>query len=608
MTTRRDFIKWSAVGGAGLVAGRGLWDGAARAATSPVLAVSARGGPVASGLTPFLDPMPVLADYAVDATGGGTVRLSTALISRKVHRQLPATTLFGYLHPGGPGAGETGASYLGPPIVARSGTAVKVRYANGLAPDDFLRVFTNGGASYLQFPPFPEVRTMTHLHGGFVAADDDGNPFAQPDAFRSGATQSVTYPNEQPAALLWYHDHYLGDTRMNVVAGLAGGYLLRDSFDTGSNPLLPGPIGVYELVMVVQDRQFNPDGSLRYPVGPASANGPWIGEYFGDVMLVNGKIWPKLTVEPAVYRFRVLNGCNARIMDLRIATADGRALVPMVIVGTEGGLLPVNPARSTGLVMAPAERYDVICDFRRFAGRTLLMTNTTPPGPVSTPAPPLMRVMQVTVKHKASSGAPISVPGPGSLPANPTVTELTSLGPPKLSGGSVAARMITLNEAGAETPRWKLNLNAHPYGDPRPVTETLRWNSVEDWYFVNTTGDTHPMHTHLVTFKVMGRYDYDADGYAAKYGTANGVPQLDVSTLRPFLTSRLIEPGPDEAGLKETVKANPGQVTVVRARFSLPSTALGGAGKLIKPQKYVHHCHIVEHEDNDMMERMIVVP
>ena len=607
MTTRRDFIKWSAVGGAGLVAGRGLWNGAARAATSPILAVSARGGPVASGLTPYLDPMPVLVDYAVDATGGGTVRLSTALISRKVHRQLPATTLFGYLHSGGPSAGDTGASYLGPPIVAKSGTAVKVRYTNGLAPDDFLRVFTNDGASYLQFAPFPEVRTMTHLHGGFVAGDDDGNPFAQPDAFRSGTTQPVTYPNEQPATLLWYHDHYLGDTRMNVVAGLAGGYLLRDSFDTGTNPLLPGPIGTYELPIVVQDRQFNPDGSLLYPVGPASMHGPWIGEYFGDVMLVNGKIWPKLTVEPAVYRFRVLNGCNARIMDLRISTTDGRTAVPMVIIGTEGGLLPVNPAGSNGLVMTPAERYDVICDFRSFAGRTLLMTNTTPPGPVSTPAPPLIRVMQITVKHTASSGAPMNVPGPGSLPANPKVTELTSLGPPKLSGGSVAARMITLNEVAAETPRWKLNLNAHPYGDPHPVTETLRWNSVEDWYFVNTTPDTHPMHTHLVTFKVMGRYNYDAAGYAAKYGTANGVPQLGVSTLRPFLKSRLIEPGPDEAGLKETVKANPGQVTVVRARFSLPSTALNGAGKLIKPQKYVHHCHIVEHEDNDMMERMIVV-
>jgi spore coat protein A, manganese oxidase len=301
-------------------------------------------------------------------------------------------------------------------------------------------------------------------------------------------------------------------------------------------------------------------------------------------------------------------GCNARIVDLRISAVGGGGAVPMTIIGTEGGLLPVNPAGSSGLVMTPAERYDVICDFRRFAGQTLLMTNTTPPGPVSTPAPPLAQVMQITVKHKASSGAPMTVPGPGSLPANPKVTELTSLGPPKLSGGSVAARMITLNEVTPDTPTWKLNLNAHPYGDGSRFTETLTWNSVEDWYFVNTTPDTHPMHTHLVTFKVMGRYDYDVGSYVAKYGTTNGVPQLDVFTLTPFLTPALIAPGLDEAGLKETVKANPGQVTVVRARFSLPSTALNGAGKLVKPQRYVHHCHIVEHEDNDMMERMIVVP
>jgi spore coat protein A, manganese oxidase len=603
MTTRREFIKWTAASGAGLVVGRGLLTGQARAASVAPTVASAS---VASSLTPYLDPMPILADNAVDATGGGTVNFTTALITRKVHSQLPATTLFGYLRSGGPGAGDTGASYLGPAIVAKTGTAVKVNYTNGLAPDDFLRVFTNGGASYLQFPPFPEVRILTHLHGGLVAGIDDGNPFAQPDAFPSGTTQPVTYPNEQPATLSWYHDHYLGDTRMNVVAGLAGGYLIRDSFDTGSNPVLPGPIGVYELPIVVQDRQFNPDGSLLYPVAPASTNGPWIGEYFGDVALVNGKIWPKLTLEPAVYRFRVLNGCNARILNLRISTPNDSATVPMTIIGTEGGLLPLNPAGSNGLVMTPAERYDVICDFRGFAGQTLLMKNTNPPNSVvSTPAPSLTQVMQITVKATASSGAPMSVPG--SLPPNPAVTALTGLGPPKLSGGTVAPRMITLNEVAAHTPSWKLNLNAHPYGDPNPVTETLKWNSTEDWYFVNTTPDTHPMHTHLFTFHVMGRYNIDVKGYVAANGTPNGVPQLDISTLTPFLKGGLIAPPPDEAGFKETVKANPGQVTVVRAKFTPPSTVLDSSGNPTT-QKYVHHCHIVEHEDNDMMERVIVKP
>ena len=603
MTTRREFIKWGVTSGAGVAAGGVLLSGPAQAAPAQAPVISE----VASSLTPYQDEMPRLIDNAIDATCGGKIRLTTALISRKVHRDLPPTTLLGYLRAGGPGPRDIAASYLGPLILANSGMGVNVEYHNGLAPDAFLRVFTNKGASYLQFASFPEVRISTHLHGGFVAGRDDGNPFAQPDAFRSGQVQRVTYPNEQPATLMWYHDHYLGATRMNVAAGLAGGYLLRDSFDTGHNPLLPGPFGVYELLMVVQDRMFYPDGSLYYPVAPASENGPWIPEYFGDVMLVNGKVWPKLTLEPAVYRFRMLNACNARILDLSIATESGRASVPMFIIGTEGGLLPVSPAPAESLVMAPAERFDVICDFRRFAGQTLLMTNANPPAPVHTGAPPLPQVMQITVRHKASPRAPMRVPGPGSLPRNPLVTELTRLGPPQLSGGSVASRMITLNEIGDDTPTWRLNLNARPYGDPRPFTETARWNSVEDWYFVNLTVGTHPMHTHLVTFKVMGSYDFDDKGYAARYSGPDGVPPLPVSTLKPFLKSGLLPPTPDEAGLKETVKANPGRVTVVRIKFIPPDAVLDKCGRPTE-QKYVHHCHIAEHEDNDMMERLLIRP
>jgi spore coat protein A, manganese oxidase len=618
MPTRREFIRWAAATGAGLAVGGGLSTGRARAASMPRAAPAAS---VAGGLTPYLDPLPILADNAIDATGGGPVNLTTALIASQVHSQLPPTTLFGYL--GGP---NDGASYLGPVIVAQSGTPVPASYANHLAPDDYLKVFSNSGSSYTQFNPIkptPEVRILTHLHGGLLTGDSDGNPYADPGAFASGQTQTVRYPNAgvnedgspypHPASLLWYHDHLLGDTRMNVVAGLAGAYLLRDSFDTGSNPLLPGPVGVYELPLVVQDRQFNADGSLLYPVAPASANGPWIGEYFGDAMLVNGKIWPTLAVEPAVYRFHVLNGCNARILSLRFVRSNDQA-VPTYIIGAEGGLLPAgSPVATSRLVMGPAERFDVICDFTGLAGQTLYIRNNNPPKPVSTPAPALAKVMRITVKQTASPGAPTSVPGAGSLQYEPlltAVTDLAKLGPPLLSGGTVTPRVITLNEVGAETPDWELNLNAHPYGDPddpTPMIEQLRWNKVEDWYFVNTTGDTHPMHTHLFTFTVMGRYNLDANGLAAQYGTANGVPQLDAEQLKPFLTSGLTGPPPEETGLKDTVKANPGQVTVVRAKFTPPTTAFDPSGQLTE-QKYVHHCHIVEHEDNDMMERVLVQP
>jgi spore coat protein A len=612
MHTRRQFLERAALGGVGLVVGgRLLTNERARAAR------------VAGRLTPYLDPMPILADNAIDATGGGPVDLSTALITSQVHSELPATTLFGYV--GGP---QDGGSYLGPVIVAKSGTAVTAHYRNELAADDYLKVFTNNGSSYTQFNPIKptaEVRILTHLHGGLLTGIDDGNPYEQPSAIPSGQTQTATYPNAgvnkdgtpylHPASLLWYHDHLLGDTRMNVVAGLAGAYLLRDSFDTGTNPLLPGPVGVYELPLVVQDRRFNSDGSLLYPVAPRSTNGPWIGEYFGDAMLVNGKVWPTLAVEPAVYRFRVLNGCNARILSLRIVRSNDQP-VPTFIIGAEGGLLPAgSPVATRRLVMGPAERFDVICDFRGLAGQTLYIRNNKPPKPVSTPAPALANVMQITVKPTASPGAPMTVPAEGSL-QNPlvvtAVTDLTSLGPPLLSGGTnpnVGTRVITLNEVGAETQDWELNLNARPYGDPddpTPLIEQLTWFDAEDWYFVNTTGDTHPMHTHLFTFTVMGRYKLDLNGLVAQYGTANGVPQLDAAQLQPFLTSRLIAPPPEETGLKDTVKTNPGQITVVRARFTPPTTAF--VGDQLTTQKYVHHCHIVEHEDNDMMERVLVHP
>jgi spore coat protein A len=573
---------------------------------------AARAAPAAApALTPYVDPMPLLVDNAIDATGGTAVKLTTAVIHRQLHSQLPnPTTLFGYLRTGGPGPDTTGASFLGPAIVAKSGVPVTVSYTNGLAPHDYLQVFTNNGSSYAQFNPFVtrtnplgEVRILTHLHGGLVSGATDGNPFANPAAFKQNAVQKVTYPNDQPATLLWYHDHLLGDTRMNVVAGLAGGYLMRDDFDTGDNSQLPGPLGTYELPIVVQDRQLNADGSLLYPVAPASTNGPWIGEYFGDLMLVNGRVWPYLEIEPALYRFRVLNGCNARILNLGISTPDGSTGVPMTIIGAEGGLLPLKPTATNRLVMTPAERFDVICDFRQFTGQTLIMMNTNlPNGIVSSPGPTLKTVMQIRVTKPLGIKPPTTIPT--SLPGNPAVDALTAMGAPKLSGGTnpdVGTRMITLNEIGAGTPAWKLNLNARPYGETTEA-ETLHWNTVEDWYFVNLTPDTHPMHTHLFTFRVMGRYNLDVKGFVAAFGGPNGVPQKDVSTLAPYLKSNLFAPPPEETGFKDTVKVNPGQVTVVRAKFT-PPAGLGNT-----TQKYVHHCHIVEHEDNDMMERVIVSP
>jgi spore coat protein A len=257
------------------------------------------------------------------------------------------------------------------------------------------------------------------------------------------------------------------------------------------------------------------------------------------------------------------------------------------------------------VVMGPAERYDVIVDFSGLAGQTTHVKNTNPPSPVSTPAPSLPSVMQIRVNTTNTGGGRTTwagvLPGLGA--------DLRGLGPPKLSGGSVPARVVVLNEVAPETPSWKLNLNAIPFDGPaNTFRETLQHNRVEDWYFVNTTADTHPMHTHLFGFQVMGRYRLDVSRFVKALGGPNGVGQVPVSALTPYLKSSLIPFDPEEAGFKDTVKTNPGQITVIRAKFSLPSTALNPDGTVAgTEQLYVHHCHIVEHEDNDMMERTAVV-
>jgi spore coat protein A, manganese oxidase len=419
---------------------------------------------------------------------------------------------------------------------------------------------------------------MTHLHGGFVAGDSDGNPAVTPNGFGFGETQTVFYPNqrpENPAALMWFHDHGLGATRLNVFAGLAAGYILRDQFDTGTEPNPVGiPGGAYEIPLVIQDRQFNPDGTFLYPVS-AIPGVTWIGEYFGDTMLVNGKVWPFLNVEPRLYRFRILNGCNARILNLDIGGT------PMWQIGAEGGMWD-QPVPVSSLILAPAERADVLIDFSGRANATLLLRNSKPPKPVVTPAPSLTQVLQIQV------GRTVTAPGPTTIPTTLPGGRAALLPTP------IRTRFITLNEIGVDTPGWFLNLDGVRFGLPGPTPVV---GTVEDWVYINMTGDTHPMHTHLVTHQVVGRTPFDVAAYQAAFGGPNGVPGGIDPT--PFALGPMQPADPEERGFKDTTKVNPGFFTTIRARFDLPAGVTA-------PQTYVHHCHIVEHEDNDMMQAFTV--
>ena len=424
------------------------------------------------------------------------------------------------------------------------------------------------------------VRVMTHLHGGFVAADSDGSPAVTPNGFGPGDTQHVFYTNQvpqMPASLLWFHDHGLGATRLNVFAGLAAAYILRDEFDTGEEPNPIGiPGGPYEVPLVIQDRSFNADGTFRYATSDI-VGVTWIGEYFGDTMLVNGKVWPFLEVEPRMYRLRILNGCNARILTLDL---DGPKLWQ---IGAEGGLWDI-PVAMNQLVLAPAERADVLVDFRRFTGARLVMKNHRARGPVANPAPALESVMQIRVGRHVSQAGPTAIPA--KLP-----------GRRALLSDPVRTRYITLNEIDTDEPTWFLNLNGMAFD--APVTETPRVGTVEDWVYVNMTGDTHPIHHHLVTFQVVGRTPFDVAAYEEDNESTNGVPGGIDPT--PYAIGPMIPATPDERGFKDTVKANPGEFTTIRAKYELPTGVRA-------PQTYVYHCHIIEHEDNDMMRPFTVEP
>ncbi len=559
--TRRRFLQYSAGAGVGLAL---PW-----AARTP--AASAAPG---LKLTKYLEPVPLPGAGIVVATPSGTNEYSFVQreISRQLHPQLPPTPLWAY-DDGSGLAGQAGS--FGMAVVAQSGTPIDVSFKNNLPVTypDWIPVDTR------LTPDGNEVRLMTHLHGGFVAAASDGNPAVTPDGFGHGDTQIVHYTNQQPqmpAEMLWFHDHGLGATRLNVFAGLAAAYILYDEHDTGSPDNANGlPSGPYEIPLVIQDRQFNADGTFLYPTSDISG-ATWIGEYFGDVMLVNGKAWPFLEVEPRLYRFRILNGCNARILNLDIGGAR------MWQIGAEGGMWD-QPVPVPQLVLAPAERADVLVDFSQLPARTTHVKNSKPPSPVSNPAPPLAAVMQIRVGK--------TTPKPPSIPT-------TLVGGRKADlHGPVTTRYITLNEIDVDEPTWFLNLNGIHFEDG-PVTETPQVGTVEDWVYVNVTGDTHPMHTHLVTFQVVGRTPFDAAAYEGAYEGPNGVPGGIDPT--PFATGPMLPPDPDERGFKDTVKANPGQFTTIRARFELP------AG-VTTPQSYVYHCHIVEHEDNDMMRPFEVV-
>ncbi len=651
MISRRAFLKGSAVG-----AGTFLFT---------KFGVIRRAFPAIPGgsLDPTTIPkyvMPLVIPPAMPRTGRVGAADYYEIAVRQFPQQIlptsmPTTTVWSYGSVNHPGT----FNYPAFTIEANFQIPVRVKWINGLVDSSghFLpHLLPVDPTLHWANPPTPRderptfegtpgrytgpVPIVTHLHGGHSAQESDGYAEAwflpvannipvdfapvgtKYDVFKTEfshkfgvtwapGTATFQYENDQRAGTFWYHDHTLGMTRLNVYAGPAGFYLLRRGPGDLPPAVLPGPapqIGdppgttYYEIPLAVQDRSFNDDGSLFYPDSRAFFDGfagPYIGtdvtpgvqsdispiwnpEFFGNTIVVNGRTWPSLEVEPRRYRFRCLNGCNSRFLILKIvsdplATRPATPARPFWQIGADGGFLPA-PVQLDQLLMAPAERADVIVDFTGLSvGTALYLINEGPDEPFGGGIPgtdflaadsattgQAMKFVVVSLASRDTSQDPARLTLPAFRPL----------------GNASKTRQVSLNEEDSAVladvgPRAALLGTVNPDGTGKPllwmdaITENPALNSIEIWEIYNFTEDAHPIHIHEVQFQLVNR--------------------------QPFDDSDARQPETWERGFKDTIIAYPSEITRVKALFDLPGL-------------YVWHCHIVEHEDNEMMRPYVIGP
>ncbi len=543
-----------------------------------------------------------------------------------------------------------------------------LHWANPPGPPDMMGM--------LQAPYTGPVPMITHVHGAHTTQESDGYPEAWylPDAnnipadyFKNGGYYDTfkagfnaawgvaweagsaifQYPNDQRATTLWYHDHSLGITRVNVYAGPAGFYLIRGGSDDLPAGVLPGPAPstfidpfgpYYEIPIVIQDRSFNADGTLFYPsnrvffegLEPEQLRIPftpdpgcdglesdvhaiWNPEFFGNTIVVNGRTWPYLNVEQRRYRFRFLNGCQARFLILKLVTGDPAAprpvtpALPFWQIGSEGGFLP-QPVQLDELLVAPAERADVIVDFTTVPeGSAVYLINEGPDQPYGGGVPETdfpAAAWATTGQVMKFSVGPIVGIDSSTDPASLVLPAFTPL------GAADNTRALSLNEEDSSNVRVITDSqgnvvsacddpDAEVFGPTEAllgtvvagapvhldwmadVTEDPTVGSTEIWEIYNFTMDAHPIHVHLVQFQVVNRQALvtDTEGEVMTPVELSGMPR---------------DPEQWEMGYKDTVIAYPGEVTRIKAQFD--QTGL-----------FVWHCHILEHEDNEMMRPYQVV-
>ncbi|MEN1967121.1 multicopper oxidase [Lentibacillus sp. N15] len=503
-------------------------------------------------LEKFVDPLPIMKTIKPERKykDGDYYEVKMEEFRQKLHRDLKPTRLWGY-----------NRQFPGPLFDVNQGDPTHVKWINNLPNNHLLPV----DKSIHDVAHQPEVRTVTHLHGSETQSASDGYPEAW---FTKGYKEVgpfferkvYTYPNHQRGMTLWYHDHAMGITRLNMYAGLAGMYIIRDEKEKSLNL----PKGKYEIPLVIQDRSFNDDGSLFYPNQPANPAenlpNPSITPFFnGDTIVVNGMVWPYLKVEPRKYRFRILNASNTRAYQLYLDSGQS-----FYQIGSDGGLMQKTVSINK-IAMEPAERVDFIIDFSKYKGKTITLKNDL--GPNADPDDKTDDVMQFKVTNKLSKKDTTTIPH-----------HLTHI--PSLKQNKIATiRNLKLVGSTDEYGRPLLLLDNKKWMDP--TTEKPLLGTTEIWSLMNITGFTHPIHIHLIQFQILDRQPFDLDLY-----NENGQIRY---------TGPATPPKPNERGWKDTVAAPSAQITRLIARFA-PYTG-----------DYVWHCHILEHEDYDMMRPLTVI-
>jgi FtsP/CotA-like multicopper oxidase with cupredoxin domain len=577
-------------------------------------------------LAPFVDRLPVPSRLiATEHDGPLTVSLRAA--THGFHRDLPASRIWGYE-----------GTFPGPTIEAERAQPVTVEWRNELAGPFPVSVTVAPEATDADGVPvqcLPGLsggvpnehaagltgHTVVHLHGGLTPAAYDG--WAE-NLFAPGQPAVYHYPMDQRAAMLWYHDHVMGVTKLDVYAGLAGLWIVRDERERELG-LPEGP--PFEVPLVIQDRNFDVGDDGRLTGQLVHKTDPDVLEAFPPFTVVNGKVWPILDVEPVTYRFRVLNGSNARTYRL-VLLHDGEPELDRVSqIGTDHGLLRAPVAvPADGLVLASAERADLLVDFSDLEpGSELTLFNTaTAPFDGSTRSAagaanaadldgllPYPQVMRLRVVPATTAGR--SVRAPREL-----ATDYDAPPPDALAGAPRRAIALVERELDGEPNMLTMReLAIADEADTGPLVtisdgeRTTRYRSVaahfedattffpmlgryEVWQLINLTGDTHPIHLHLDPFQILSRR---AIRYEIPEG---GIGDRELSaavTLDRDPEDKLDHAIDDnERGLKDTIRVNPNEIVEIAVRF----TTYSG--------RYMYHCHILEHEDRDMMRPFVTMP